>query len=243
MSIARLVSFVGYKVKETITNRDSMCVLIDVEPTDEHMACSRCGNPINSVHGKHRIRAKFLPIFQYESYVTVWRRKGPCHVCKKIRSESISFLSKNSPHLTEMFESTIEELTEIASVSRVADFTGEDKSTVWRLDLRRLQRLKKNYKIPKVTHISVDEVYARKRHRQGETRNDRFITVITDMKSKKVIWIEDSRRKDALDNFYKTIDNEACKNIKVVAQDQHEDSSNQPWNTVPKQKSSTINFT
>lgn len=223
MTIASLVNFVGYKVTETIKNLEMNVVLIAVEAEHDQMECVRCGHQLTSLHGRHRIRAKFLPIFNYESYVTVWRRKGSCSVCKKIRSEKIHFLSKDSPHLTSAYESTIEELTEIAPASRVADFTGEDKSTVWRLDFRRLLRLKRSYKIPKVTHISVDEVYARKSHGENETRNDRFFTVITDMKSKKVIWVEDSRRKEGLDNFYKIIGKEACSNIKVVAQDQHED--------------------
>ena len=82
------------------------------------------------------------------------------------------FLSQESPHLTKAYETTIEELTEIAAVSRVAEFTGEDKSTVWRLDYKRLLRLRSNYKVPSVTHISVDEVYARKKHQEGGVFQD-----------------------------------------------------------------------
>jgi transposase len=79
------------------------------------------------------------------------------------------------------------------------------------------------YKIPEVTHISVDKVYARSKGQKGETRNDRFFTIITDMKSRKVIWVSDSRRKEGLDAFYKKIGPKACSKIQVVAQDQHED--------------------
>jgi len=223
MSIASLVRFEGYKVVETIKNLDAGEVLICLESTSESLECKRCGTQLQGVQGKHRIRAKFLPIFTYDSYVVFWRRKGFCSSCKKIRSEKVCFLSESSPHLTTAFESTIEELTEIAAVSRVAGFVGEDKSTVWRLDFRRLQRLKASYKIPKLTHMSIDEVYARKSHGEGETRNDRFLTIITDMKSRKVVWVADSRRKEALDSFYRHIGPEACRNIQVVAQDQHED--------------------
>ena len=71
--------------------------------------------------------------------------------------------------------------------------------------------------MPPVTHISVGEVYARKKHKDGETRNDRFFTIVTDMKTKKVVWVSDSRRKEGLDAFYKLIGQKACANIKVVA--------------------------
>jgi transposase len=223
MSIADFVNLEGYKVTETFKHLERGYILIAVESTVGCINCGRCGRSLDGVVGRHRIKAKYLPIFSYDSFVVCWRRKGYCGQCKKIRSESLDFLSADSPHLTKAFESTLEELTEIAAVSRVADYTGEDKSTVWRLDFRRLLRLKSHYKIPPVTHISVDEVYARKKHKDGETRNDRFVTVITDMKSRRIIWISDSRRKSALDEFYQELGPERCKMIKVVAQDQHEE--------------------
>lgn len=43
------------------------------------------------------------------------------------------------------------------------------------------------------------------------------------MKSRKVIWVSDSRRKEGLDAFYKKIGPKACSKIQVVAQDQHQD--------------------
>ena len=226
MSLADFVQLEGYKVTETYKHLDAGYVLIAVEPTRLEMDCKRCRTRLEGLHGKHRLKAKFLPLFTYEAFIVCWRRKGFCPSCKKIRSEEIGFLSQESPHLTKAYETTIEELTEIAAVSRVAEFTGEDKSTVWRLDYKRLKRLRSNYKVPSVTHISVDEVYARKKHKDGETRNDRFFTIVTDMKTRKVVWVSDSRRKEGLDAFYKLIGPKGCANIKVVAQDQHQDYLN-----------------
>jgi transposase len=223
MSIADFVKLEGYKVTETFKHLDLGYVLVALESLAEELLCMRCGGKLEGIVGRHRIKAKYLPIFSYDSFIVCWRRKGYCPNCKKARSEKLAFLSEDSPHLTKAFETTIEELTEIAAVSRVADYTGEDKSTIWRLDFRRLLRLKDHYKIPPVTHISVDEVYARKKQREGENRNDRFVTVITDMKSRRIIWISDSRRKSALDEFYQALGTERCKLIQVVAQDQHED--------------------
>jgi len=223
MSIADFVNLQGFKVTEVYKHCDDGYVLIAIESLNREFKCKRCGHDLGDVAGKHRIKAKYLPIFSYDAFVVCWRRKGFCPNCKKIRSEDLGFLSENSPHLTKAYETTIEELTEIAAVSRVAEFTGEDKSTVWRLDFRRLQRLKENYKIPHVTHISVDEVYARKTKMKGETRNDKFFTIVTDMKQRKIIWVSDSRKKKALDEFYKALGPERCKQIQVVAQDQHED--------------------
>jgi transposase len=99
----------------------------------------------------------------------------------------------------------------------------KDETTLWRLDLARMKRMLARYKIPKVTAISVDEVYARRKPKHaGESRDDRFFTVIADMKTRKVIWVAESRRKEALDQFFILIGKKAAEQIEVVATDQHE---------------------
>jgi transposase len=73
-----------------------------------------------------------------------------------------------------------------------------------------------------VTRISVDEVYARSKGKEGESRDDRFLTVITDLKTHKVIWVGDSRKHEALEQFFRIIGKKACSKILVVAMDQYE---------------------
>jgi transposase len=94
----------------------------------------------------------------------------------------------------------------------------------YKVDKHILLRLLQGYKIPKVTQIAVDEVYARgpKQLKEGETRDDLFLTVIVDISTRKVIWVSKSRRKEALDDFFKVLGAEGCKQIKVVATDQHD---------------------
>jgi len=80
-----------------------------------------------------------------------------------------------------------------------------------------------NYDIPEVERISVDEVYTRrKRYFKSESRNEQYFTIITDMKTRSVIWVSPSRNKSALDEFFKIIGKERCKKIKVVAMDLHD---------------------
>ena len=226
MSLAEFIRVDGYKITDTFKHLNQGYVLVALAPegdAETTMHCHRCGCRLGKEVTKHRLRLKYLPLFSYQAFLVLWRRKGHCSRCKKIRSERLDFISEASPHLTKAYEKTLEELTEIAPVSGVAEISGEDSSTLWRIDFRRMKRLLKLYKIPEVTHISVDEVYARTKPRKGETRNDRFFTIITDMKSRKVIWVTDSRRKEGLDAFYQKIGPEACSKIQVIAQDQHED--------------------
>jgi hypothetical protein len=114
-------------------------------------------------------------------------------------------------------------MSEIATVLQVSKLESIDKMSCYAVDKYILTRLLQGYKIPDVTHISVDEVYARSpvQQKKGETRDDLFLTVIVDQRTRKVIWVSKSRRKEALDTFFAMIGKEACERIKVVTCDQH----------------------
>lgn len=96
--------------------------------------------------------------------------------------------------------------------------------TCYKIDKYILSRLLQGYSIPDVIHSAVDEVYARGtiQKKEDETRDDLFFTVIVDIRTHKVIWISQSRRKEALDIFFEIIGNDACEKIIVVATDQHD---------------------
>ena len=86
-----------------------------------------------------------------------------------------------------------------------------------------MKRMLANYKIPPVRKISVDEVYARKKPKfKGESRDKRFFTVISDLETRRVIWVSEGRSKEALNQFFILIGQETCDQIEVVASDLYE---------------------
>lgn len=185
--------------------------------------CHHCGNELSLIkRGGHYMKVEAMPIMGYKSYLHFKRHKLHCDHCKKARSEKVAFLSEVTPHLTADLSWWIGRLCEIASVSRVGELMGHDGMTTWRLDYHRMIQMLSQYNIPKPKRLSIDEVYARKPRRGFfETRNDCYFTVITDMDTRKVIWVVEGRTKEALDSFFKLLGAEACKNIEVVATDQH----------------------
>lgn len=81
-----------------------------------------------------------------------------------------------------------------------------------------MKRMLARYKIPKIRNVSVDEVYERKKPKfEGESRDERFFTVISDLQTWKVIWVSEGRSKEALNLFFILIGPDACKQIEVVA--------------------------
>jgi transposase len=165
-----------------------------------------------------------MPIFGLRVWVYFWRHKGECQKCKKVRAERVDFIAEETPHMTTDYAWWVGRMCEIAAISRVAELMQQDETTTWRLDLNRMKRMLERYKIPDVKKISVDEVYARKKPKfKGESRNQRFFTVISDLESRRVIWVSEGRSKQALDQFFILIGKEAAEKIEVVAADLYDD--------------------
>jgi transposase len=169
------------------------------------------------------MRLEAMPILGFQVFVFLWREKRHCPHCRKARSERIEFVAEETPHLTQEYAWWIGRLCEISPVSRVAELIRQNETTIWRLDLARMRRMLAHYRIPNVRKISVDEVYARKKPKfPNESRDERFFTVISDLETRRVIWVAESRKKEALDQFFLLIGKDACSQIEVVATDQHE---------------------
>lgn len=186
--------------------------------------CFRCGTELQEINGSYWLKLKHLRMMGLSLEVQLEREVRWCSSCKKNRAEYLSFVSEDSPHLTEDLSWYISRLTEITPVLAVSRLESIDKNLCYQIDKRILRRLASGYKIPPVKKIAVDEVYVRgpKQLKEGETREDLFLTVIIDLETHKVIWVSQSRRKEALDQFFELIGKKACKKIEVVACDQHE---------------------
>jgi transposase len=215
----------GFKiidVKEWILDgRIDVYLEPDVDRKEAH--CYRCSELLGVDRGKHRLRLEGMPILGLRTFFHLWRRKGHCPKCNKARSEVIELVADETPHLMQDYAWWIGRLCEIAAVSRVAELLNQNETSTWRVDFNRMKRMLAHYRIPPVTHISVDEVYARKKPKyEGESRDDRFFTIVSDLNTRKVIWVSESRRKEALDQFFILIGPEQSRKIEVVATDQHE---------------------
>lgn len=219
-------SFQGFEIrdiKEWASER-RMELILESKPEREHFCC-RCGCEMGVQDGRYWLRSRHLKVMGWSVEVCFWREKRFCPMCNKVRSEAIDFICATTPHITQELAWWINRLTEITSVLAVSELESIDKMTCYKVDKYLLMRLLQGYKIPPVSEISVDEVYARGpiQLEEGETRNDLFLTVIVDIRTHKAIWVSKSRRKQALDEFFVLLGEDACKNISVVATDQHED--------------------
>lgn len=224
MRLLRIFNFENYNVsdiREFLTD-GRIDIYLDRNFKFEPI-CHRCQEKMGAKRGSHFMKLETLPIFGLRVFLHFRRYKFDCGKCKKARSEYVPFLAEETPHLSKEYAWWIGRLCEITPVSRAAELISLNGTTVWRVDFNRMLRLLTNYKIPSVRRISVDEVYARRKKKdEKEDRDERFFTVVSDLDTHRVIWVSFSRKKKALDEFFKIIGADACKQIEVVAADQHE---------------------
>lgn len=217
-------SFQGFKTQDVKEFINDQRLEIHLSSDSERVRlCNACGHRLGAIKDRYFVRAKHLRAMGWLVEVCFFREKRHCANCKKVRSEWIDWICPTSPHMTMELSWWINRLSEITTVIQVSKLECVDKMTCYKVDKYILQRLLQGYQIPSVTHISVDEVYARtpKQKKKGETRDDLFLTVVIDQRTHKVIWVSQSRRKEALDLFFEMIGSEACQAIKVVTADQH----------------------
>lgn len=220
--LPRVFSFDKHKVKDVKEFLSDRRIEIYLERDQRSKyICNKCGDALEPGYGSYPVMVQHLPIFNNHCYLFLNRQKGYCSSCKKVRVEKLNFISPETPHKTTEYAWWIGRLCEISAVKKVADLLNEDSSTTWRFDYRRMKRMISKYKIPKVKKICVDEVYARRKLKPGETRDDLFLTVVCDLETRRVIWVSSSRRKEALDEFFLIIGKKACDEIEVVAADMH----------------------
>lgn len=218
-------SFQGFSVrdiKESLQSQE-MEIVLEGNP-DRKPLCNRCHGPLGAVKDRYRVKARHLKCFGWNVSVTFYREKRHCPLCEKVRSEFIEWLCPTSPHMTMELAWWINRMSEVTSVLAVSRLESVDKMACYEVDHYILSRLLQWYEIPKVSRISVDEVYARspKQMKEDENRDDLFLTVVVDQRTHKVIWVSQSRRKEALDQFFELLGPERCKDIEVVATDQHD---------------------
>jgi transposase len=220
-----LRSFQGFLVSDIKEFRDRAHMQIILSRNDDDVRiCARCGDNLLGCHDKYWVEARHLRVCGWTVSVCFYREKRHCGSCKKVRSEWISFLSPTSPHVTLEMAFWINRLTEITSVLQVSHLESIDKQTCYKIDKYILTRLLQGYQIPPVTHIAVDEVYARgpRQLKDGEDRGDLFLTVVVDLKTRKVIWVSQGRSKESLNDFFAALGSVQAAKIQVVATDQHD---------------------
>lgn len=176
--------------------------------------CKHCGHSQDSYHDKKWITIEDLPLGNRKVIWKVERMRILCHCQMGYRVELLPFKSQKH-FLTQRFVDYIEYTlcTKMFTVADVSRLFNLDYGIIYKIDHDLLIRLWQQAEVPDPINISVDEKSYKKGHK--------YITIVSDIDRKMVIWVSEGNRQDSLDEFFKILGPERCARIETVSKDMH----------------------
>jgi transposase len=172
--------------------------------------CSRCGTRTTAAYD-HEVRIlRDVPISLRAVYLYVPQCRVNCRKCRAIVTETLG-LCDPGQGMTLRYELYLAKLCEITTISAVAEMEGLSWSTVERIDRKYLQLRRQAAEIGDVKRICIDEVAYRK--------GQRYLTVVSDLDTRRVIWVGIGREKATVAAFFAALGPERTAALQCVAMD------------------------
>jgi transposase len=192
----KVLGFPGYRVyKHEIDEvRKHVTLWIRRKRGNQILRCPGCGRRVQKIHEVIERKVRDLPCFEYATTVIVELYRLRCPDCG-LKTERMPQVPSKAPY-TRRFEDSVGRACESAAASQVARHMGLSESTVRGIDLRYLERCEAERRRPVLRQIGVDEIY------QG--KKDKFLTVVCDLQTGEPLWFGRERKKETLDEFFRT---------------------------------------
>ena len=152
---------------------------------------------------------KMLPVGRRKVELVVNIPRLYCHACGSVRQPHLAF-AEPKKHYTRSLEHFVIDLCRVASLQDVADLTGLGWDTVKEIHKRHLRRKYKSFNLKKVRYLAIDEVYLGKKRK--------YITIVLDLRSGRVLHVGQGKGKAALDGFWRRLKRSKAR-IEAVATD------------------------
>ena len=191
----------GYRT--VATHFENAKLILDVEST-RPARCTGCGS-IHIVGRGHFLRQfKASPIGNKQVVIRLRVQRVECRLCGLVRRVKIGFAHARRRY-TKRLEKHVLFLLRCATIKDVAAIVGLSWDVVKDIQKRWLTR---HFRLPRlkgVRHIAIDEISIGKGHR--------YLTVVLDLDSGKVLFVGDGKGADALKPFWKRVSR--CKQCKI----------------------------
>jgi transposase len=150
-----------------------------------------------------------LPVGRRKVELVVRIPRLHCKDCGAIRQPHLTF-AEPKKHYTRSLERFVVDLCRVMSIQDVAELTGLSWDTVKEIHKRHLRRKYRWFNLKKVRYLAIDEVYLGKKRK--------YITIVLDLRSGRVIHIGRGKGKGALKGLWRRLRRSKAK-IQAVATD------------------------
>jgi transposase len=208
------------KVLSNILGMKSVCVLscefeehglvIDVAPTTKIARCGGCGCRVRRLYDRRRGRRwRHLDLGGMRVELRYDVRRADCVRCG-VRTELVPWAEPDSM-FTRPFEEQVGYLAQRTDKTAVVELMGIAWYTVGSIVERVVGRLSPPDRLANLRVIGVDELSYRKHHK--------YVTIITDHDSGKVVWAREGKSAATLDAFFVELGAARCAQLSTVTLD------------------------
>jgi len=200
---------------QTVHGDNAKSALIKLSPDLRYRPlCHECGRPAATVHSQGHYRLiRDLNLASAQVWLQVRYRKVWCSDCGGVRVEQLSFADA-SQRVTRRLARYIYGLCKVMTVKEVAEHLDLDPKTVKQIDKEYLEEEHGDTNTDNLRVLMIDEIAVRRGHR--------YMTVVADYFSGRVIWMGSNRDKKTLGKFFATMTREQKDAVEAVAMDMWE---------------------
>ena len=172
--------------------------------------CSVCSSHCAIIHAWVKRPIRDLNCGAVKVVIECRYRKVFCTNCGRILVEDLAFFEPYQ-RVTKRLARYIYDLCKILTVQDVAEHLGLDWKTVKDIDKTFLEEEYGETNYGDLTILAVDEIAVRKGHR--------YMTVVLDYLTGRVVWMGEGRRADTLMEFFDGMTDEQIEKLEVIAMD------------------------
>jgi transposase len=191
-----ILAWPGYRVYRVELDERAKTLKLWVrrKPFHRGFECSGCGRRLHELHDVREREIRDLAWSVYRATVVVEVHRVRCPACG-VRVEKIEQLPSKAP-FSKRFEEIVGQACESAAASQVARRFRLPETTARAIDMRYLERWERRRRKPALRQMGVDEIYRGK--------NDKFLTVVSNLETGEPLWFGKERKKETLDDFFRS---------------------------------------
>lgn len=203
----RIYNIRGYRYRKTIYVKGGVEIFIE-QPRD-NCRCPACGSNNIILKGKKTRRFLAPPMGEKSVAIVLDVPRVHCYDCDTIRQVDIPFASPLHRYIR-AFDRYVLSMLCGMTCDDVAKMLGVSWGLIRDIEKRYLTRKYSKPRLKDVTKIAIDEIAVRKGHK--------YMTVVMDLESGRVLFVGDGKGGDALTPFWKRLRRSGAK-IQAVAID------------------------
>ena len=179
---------------------------------DAHPRCSKCRKKLQGTITSHRRRWRHWDILGWSCYLVGEVREGYCRKHRR-RIERLPWSAPAARH-TKAFDRKVARLVQMTDKTAVTEVFRIAWRTVGRIVRRVVSEVLPKDLYKDLDAIGVDEVSYKRGHR--------YLTIVSDLVSGRVIWASEGKSGATLERFFQRLGKERARQISVVAMDMSE---------------------